>query len=218
MRRLGESENFVGARWIWLDLDARFDDSEPQPPLLPSERTVRSSGLGLFFEHDSRNNFFTATRGWKGYLESMFYEPELGSDEKYQTYRAAAFGYAPVARPIVLGGRVDTRAARGDVPFYQLPFIDMRGIPVARYQDENVALVEVEVQWSVAPRWTLVGFGGTGLTWGTRTDFDDADSAGAWGAGFRRLVARRLGMYMGIDVAFGPEDTAFYIQAGSAWR
>jgi hypothetical protein len=36
--------------------------------------------------------------------------------------------------------------------------------------------------------------------------------------GFRRLVARRLGIYMGIDVAKGLEETAFYIQMGSAWR
>jgi hypothetical protein len=37
-------------------------------------------------------------------------------------------------------------------------------------------------------------------------------------AGFRYLIARRLGIYMGIDIARGPEETAFYIQAGSAWR
>jgi hypothetical protein len=51
---------------------------------------------------------------------------------------------------------------------------------------------------------------------GTSKSFDDCESASAWGGGFRRLIARRLGMYMGIDVAKGPEDTAYYIQAGSA--
>jgi len=34
----------------------------------------------------------------------------------------------------------------------------------------------------------------------------------------RYLIARRLGIYMGADVARGPETTAFYIQVGSAWR
>ena len=218
MRRLGESENFVGVRWIYLDLQARFDPTRPPPPAAPGARTVRSSGLGLFFEHDSRDNFFTAARGWKGYLESMFYSPELGSDEEYQTYRASAFGYVPLAAQFVLGGRADARAARGDVPFYQLPFIEMRGISVARYQDENVVLVEAELRWNVSPRWALVAFAGTGRTWGASKDFGDADAASAWGVGVRRLVARRLGIYMGVDVARGPEETAFYIQAGSAWR
>jgi hypothetical protein len=32
------------------------------------------------------------------------------------------------------------------------------------------------------------------------------------------VVARRLGLYAGLDIAKGPEDTAIYIQAGSAWR
>jgi len=218
MRRLGESENFVGARWIYLDLEARFDASRPLPPAAGAERTIRSSGLGLFFEHDSRDNFFTASRGWKGYLEGMFYSPDFGSDEEYQIYRANAFGYFPLTREFILGGRADARAARGEVPFYQLPFIEMRGIPIARYQDENVALIEAELRWNVTLRWALIGFLGTGRTWGTSKNFSDADSASAWGVGFRRLVARRLGIYMGIDIAKGPEETAFYIQAGSAWR
>jgi len=218
MRRLGESENFVGGRWVYFDLEARFDASQAQPPLAPAARDATSSGLGVFFEHDSRDNFFTASSGWKGYVESMFYSPDFGGDKKYETYRANAFGYVPLGTQFVLGGRADVRAARGDVPFYQLPYIEMRGIPVARYQDENVALVEAELRWNAASRWALLAFAGNGRTWGTNKNFDDADSASAWGGGIRRLVARRLGIYMGLDVARGPEETAFYIQVGSAWR
>ena len=103
----------------------------------------------MFFEHDSRDNFFTASRGWKGYLEAMFYSPDFGSDGKYEIYRANAFGYWPLSKQLVLGGRVDTRAARGDVPFYQLPFIEMRGIPVAATRTRTSALVEAELRWNV---------------------------------------------------------------------
>jgi hypothetical protein len=206
-RRLGESENFVGARLNYIDFDATFD---PTAPVLPTvERSITSSGLGLFFEHDSRDNFFTPSRGWKFFVESVFYSPEIGSDEEYEIYRAQLLMYFPVGKQFVLGGRADARAARGEVPFYQLPFIEMRGIPFFRYQNEDVALVEAELRWNVTPRWALVGFAGYG-----RAD----ESASAWGVGFRRLMARRLGIYMGIDIARGPEETAFYIQAGSAWR
>jgi hypothetical protein len=217
MRRIGESENFVGARWMYLDLDASFDGEHPTPALAERSRSVTSSGVGPFFEHDSRDNFFTPSRGWKGYLEAMFYSPEFGSDGKYQIYRANAFGYVPL-KNFVLGGRFDTRAASGDVPFYQLPFIEMRGIPVARYQDEKVGLVEAELRWNFTARWALIGFLGWGRTWGSSTSFGDGDTVSAWGVGFRRLMARRLGIYMGIDLAKGPEETAIYIQAGSAWR
>ena len=215
-RRLGESNNFVGGRWNYIDFDVRFDPSRQDAPAI--ERNIQSSGLGLFFEHDSRDNFFTPSRGYKLFIESVFYSEELGSNGDYQLYRAYGLAYFPFHKDFVLGARADARAARGEVPFYQLPFIEMRGIPFFRYQDENVALAELELRWNVTPRWALVGFFGSGRTWDKAGGYGDGETANAWGVGFRRLVARRLGIYMGVDIARGPEETAIYIQAGSAWR
>ena len=103
---------------------------------------------------------------------------------------------------------------RSDVLEYKLaPGADsgvyLRGVPAARMQDRRTGVVETELRWNVTPRWALVGFVGTGHA---------GETASAWGVGFRRLMARRLGIYMGIDIARGPEETAIYIQAGSAWR
>ena len=209
MRRLGESQNFVGARWNYIDFEASFDASRPDPVLPPLTRAIRSSGLGAFLEHDSRDNFFTPSRGWKGFLEGVFYSPDWGSADEYQIYRGYALAYLPLSEKFILGLRGDARAARGDVPFYQLPFVELRGIPFFRYQGEDVAVGEAELRWNATPRWAFVAFAGRG-----KAD----ESASAWGVGFRRLMARRLGIYMGVDVARGPEETAFYIQAGSAWR
>jgi len=218
MRRLGETNNWIVARWIYLDLDATFDASRPQPILPPAARAVKSSGLGGSIEHDSRDNFFTASGGWKGSLEAIFYSPDWGSDNKYETYRAQAFGYVPLSEKFVLGGRIDGRTSRGDVPFYQLPFVELRGVPVARYQDQSTGVLDTELRWNVTPRWALIGFVGAGRAWGTKRTFSEAGIVTAGGVGFRYLVARRLGLYAGLDLAKGPEDTAVYIQAGSAWR
>lgn len=217
-RRIGETNHFIGARWIYLDLDNHFEALRPEPILPPRSRSVTSSGMGLMLENDSRDNFFSAERGFKWNLEAMFYSPSIGSDNKYEIYTGQAFAYQPFAEKFVIGGRVFSRTSRGDVPFYQLPFIQLRGVPVARYQDQSAGSVETELRWNLTPRWALVGFVGVGRAWGTRTSFSDAGAVTAGGAGFRYLVARRLGLYAGIDVAKGPEDTAIYIQAGSAWR
>ena len=40
----------------------------------------------------------------------------------------------------------------------------------------------------------------------------------ARGAGVRYLIARVLGLYVGADYAWGPEDETLYVQVGSAWR
>ena len=65
--------------------------------------------------------------------------------------------------------------------------------------------------------WLRVGITGAGRAWGREVDFSDASNEVSKGGGFRYLIARQLGVYMGADVAWGPDDTAFYIQVGSAW-
>jgi len=61
-------------------------------------------------------------------------------------------------------------------------------------------------------------FGGAGKAYGRRQDWDEAKTVGAGGVGFRYLLARKLGLYAGLDVARGPEEGAIYLTAGSAWR
>jgi hypothetical protein len=81
----------------------------------------------------------------------------------------------------------------------QLPYIELRGIPAVRYQDENVGVAELEARWNVTPRWALIGFAGAGRAWGRRDDFDEAGTEVAKGVGFRYLIARRLKLYAGLD-------------------
>ena len=220
LRRLGgaSSNNWIAARWLYLDLDNSFQLGANEGAFSSVDLSRRASGLGLSLEHDSRDNFFTPSRGWTGSIDTIFYDPDWGSDTRFQSYRAHAFAYFPLSPKWVLGARVDGRTAEGAVPFYQLPFLDMRGLPSARYQDENTALTELELRWNVTPRWAVVGFAGAGRAWGKRDDFNDADTVVSKGAGFRYLIARQLGLYMGMDFAWGPDDSAFYIQVGNAWR
>lgn len=220
MRRLGgeSSNNWVVGRWIYLDLDNSFDLGDNQPLFSDVDLARRASGLGLSLEHDSRDNIFTPSRGWTGSIDTILYDPDWGSDTRFQSYRAHAFAYHPLGKSWVAGARLDARTVEGDVPFYQLPFLDMRGLPAARYQDEHTALAEVELRWNVTPRWALIGFIGAGRDWGRREDFKEADTIVSKGAGFRYLIARQLGLYMGTDFAWGPDDFAFYIQVGNAWR
>ncbi len=216
---LGQSDNFLSARWLYMDLSSAFDSGRPQPLLPGAAFAMRNSGLGVAFEHDSRDNIFTPTRGFLAAADTLFYAPAWGGDTRFQTYRAHAFGYTPLGDSLVFGGRLDARAARGDAPFYMLPFLDMRGMPAARYQDRNAALAEVEARWNFTPRWELVGFIGAGRAWGNKQDFDTAESKVSKGAGFRYQIARLLGLWTGMDYAWGPDgERAFYVQVGNAWR
>lgn len=217
-RRLGHSDLFVSARWIYMDIDSRLNLESDNAYFKPRDFAKRASGLGLGLSYDSRDNTLTPSRGWLWRLEGTAYAPAFGSDNAFQAYRAHVYGYFRLADAWVLGTRADYRAVRGNTPFYQMPSIDLRGIAYGRYQDTNVGMLEAELRWNLAPRWALLGFGGTGKAWGRSDSFGDASSHTAEGVGFRYLIARALGLYVGLDWAWSEGDHAYYIQVGSAWR
>jgi hypothetical protein len=217
--RLGSSNAWLTGRWFYLDTKQSLHTDNLANADLPSFAFAqRSSGIGPTLEYDSRDNIFTPNRGWTGSLDLTFYDPAWGSDNRFQAYRAHVFAYWPLGRDFVLAGRLDGRAARGAVPFYFYPFVDLRGVPAGRLQDENTGVIETELRWNLTPRWALVGFIGAGRAWGMHEGFGDAPTAVGKGAGFRYLIARRLGLYVGLDYAKSQYDHAIYIQVGNAWR
>jgi hypothetical protein len=86
-----------------------------------------------------------------------------------------------------------------------------------RYQGEIVTLAETEWRWDFTPRYSLLVFGGTGKAIPDGSSFKDASWRGAGGGGLRYLVARKLKLRMGVDVARGPEEWAYYIVFGTNW-
>lgn len=218
-RRLGESDQWLGLRWLYMNLDTKLDlGTTEDAGLTDRDLGKKGSGLGLTYVFDSRDNIFFTRKGVEASVDAMFYSPRIGSDTTFQAYRAHAFAYIPAGDKAIVALRADGRTARGDVPFYQLPFIDMRGVAAARYQDENVGVLEVEGRYYVTPRWIVLAFLGAGRDWGRSASFSDRGSIVSKGVGFRYVIAQRLGLSAGIDIAKGPDESAFYIQMGNAWR
>ena len=86
-----------------------------------------------------------------------------------------------------------------------------------RYQGEETAQIEAELRWQFWKRFSLVGFVGGGAAWNDFERLENTQSVVAGGTGFRYEIARKFGIHMGVDLAFGPDNTAVYIQVGSAW-
>jgi hypothetical protein len=77
--------------------------------------------------------------------------------------------------------------------------------------------VELEGRYSLAKRWGVVGFYGVGKTDGDIPLFESQDRIRAGGIGGRFLFLPDENLWVGIDIARGPEDTYWYIQVGQAW-
>jgi len=216
VRRVGTTHWFLGARYTYLTTESRFESGRPDD--VPARALDLSVGkLGFIVDYDSRDNIFTPNRGTFMEVEAAFARDAFGSDPSYETLYARAFSWFESGRA-VWGIRGDVRFTGGDVPFYAQPYVVLRGIPAVRYQDRHAVVAEGELRWNVDSRWALVGFAGVGKAYGRRQSWDESETAWAAGGGFRYLVARKLNMYAGVDVARGPEESAFYIQMGSAWR
>jgi outer membrane translocation and assembly module TamA len=179
---------------------------------------VTLAGLALVVEYDDRDSIFTPGSGTRLQLQATDFAPRYGSDPSFRLFKAAVNSYASPHRDVVLGGRLDFRGASGDTPFYAVPFIELRGIPYLRYQGERVAVAELEARWNLDGRWSLVDFGGAGRASGKEGGLDSAETRWAGGFGFRYKLASAMGLHAGIDVARGPEEGAFYLVVGSAWR
>lgn len=86
-----------------------------------------------------------------------------------------------------------------------------------RYQGKATYLMEAEFRWDFTNRWSVVGFGGYGEALPVNENISAKLKAHNFGTGFRYLIARLYGLRMGVDIARGPENWAFYIQFGSSW-
>ena len=180
---------------------------------------VTTSALGVNLELDTRDNIFSPHQGYRYKFEQLFFRGSFGSDIDYELYKLQGLNYWKMSPHWRLGLKVASEYARSDdlLPPFATPSISLRGIPAARYQGEFVAAMETELTWQVNSRWSVLGFAGAGRASNSTSGFSDATTRATQGAGFRYHIARRYGFDMGLDLARGPEDTVFYITAGSAW-
>ena len=217
IKQVGRTPFYGGLRCVWSKVisssqEARFSDVFPENEL---ERTTTL--LGGVVEFDTRNNVFTTDRGCRAHVDASVSSTALGSDFDYQTGEAFVHGWWPFSTKWVSGIRLQANEAWGDPAYYQLPFLQMRGIPMMRYQGRVTALAETEQRIHVWHRWSTVAFVGTGRAADEWDELNDADAPVNYGFGPRYLLARAFGIHAGVDVAWGPDSFGWYVVLGNAW-
>jgi hypothetical protein len=215
--RFGDSRIWGGLTYALAETRVSSEDASSIAGLADLPVDSRVGGLVPALTYDSRDNIFTPTRG--AYIEGSagLFAEALGGDDSFQRIGLTYIGYWPCPHALTLGVRGGMTLSLGDVPFYMRPFINLRGAPILRYQGEHAGEVETEARWQFWRRFSLVGFAGFGAAWNDLEEFDDTVTVVTGGTGFRYEIARKYGIHAGLDVAFGPDETAIYIQFGSAW-
>ncbi|MCJ8318693.1 MAG: BamA/TamA family outer membrane protein [Colwellia sp.] len=219
---LGPTHRYINADISPANLDDLIGNLPPEwqeslTDLLTKK--ITTSGAGFTLEYDTRNNLFSPKTGLKYELSHLWFDDAIGSDINYQLTEFTGLHYFQVAKKWRTAFRAEVEYANSDqlLPPYATPSISMRGIPAGRYQGNAIGLTELEVIYEINHRWEINVFAGVGKASSEFSSLLDSESKVSQGIGFRYLIARRYGFNMGIDIAKGPEENVFYIQAGSAW-
>ena len=213
--RLGRGDFFLGGRLAYLNADGKFTSDGSLGGLL--ERDTNDVGLAFQAVWDTRDNTMTPDSGQ--FFEAVVwrYDDALGGAFDYWKGDLKLLTFHRFARRFVLGLRFDVDVVDGDPPLWGYPWISLRGIPALRYQNEIAGVVEAELRWNILERWAVVGFVGVGGTRGDTRRYEDESGIVAGGVGGRWLFRPEDSLWVGVDVATGPEDTYAYIQVGHAW-
>lgn len=217
IKQVGRSPFYGGLRYVHATVrsgaqEQRFEQVFPEDEL---ERTT--SLLGAVLEFDTRNNVFTTDRGWRAHVDANMSATAIGSDNDFQSGEVFVHGWWPFGPRWVSGVRFQADQVWGDPAYYQLPFLQLRGIPVMRYQGRVTVLAETEQRIHVWRRWSTVAFVGAGRAAAAWDEVSDAETPMNVGFGPRYLLARTFGLQAGVDVAWGPDSFGWYITLGNAW-
>ena len=211
--RLGESAFFVSGRYVFAAVDGSFRTTEE----IENEGYSHNAGLSLFTSYDTRDNVFTPGRGTRTIVGLSYFGQLLGGDFSYGRLDVLANQFIRIGTPFILGLRLEYHQTGHEAPFYSLPWVRLRGVPAFRYLGYNVVTGEIEPRWRIDERWSLLVFSGFGRAATSIERLKDAENAYNFGGGFRYLIARSLGLAMGLDFARGPDETTTYLTVGSAW-
>jgi Omp85 superfamily domain len=215
--RLGDTAAWAGLAYAFAATHVTFDAPAGTPGLPDFRRDSKVGGLTPSFTYDSRDNMFTPLRGTFVEVLVGVFSHVLGGDDEFERVQLMAIQYVPLLPSLYLGLRGDAAAVFGDAPFYLKPFVSLRGAPIMRYQGNEAASIEAELRWQFWRRFSAVAFGGFGAAWTDFARFQHVTTVPTGGVGFRYEIARKYGIHMGLDLAFGPDNAAVYVQVGSAW-
>ncbi|WP_114983834.1 BamA/TamA family outer membrane protein [Cyclonatronum proteinivorum] len=199
------------------------DEGEPQPLWSrgnPENNTV--AGLGWALRKDTRNSIMTPLQGHYLELTAVLHPAIAGSKGFGSLYLDARRYWKPAALPgTLVAAQFSGMFTAGDVPFQAMPPFGgesiNRGYYLGRFNDHNVAQLQLELRQPIWWRFGAVAFASTGEVWNRFTDFSLSNPKYAGGAGFRFDLNPRDSLNVRIDYGFGPHGSGLYITLGEAF-
>ena len=190
-----------------LDNDNPFDESEE----------TKTVGLGLRFDHDSRDMPLNSYTGHLFGISALFNDESLGSDSTYQTLKIEYRSYHELQVPVVLAWEVKACEGSLNAPLWDACKIGLRGFSATAYLGNASASAQFEARWRMSKRWGVVGFAGAGYIVESFNEDRDREPVPSYGIGVRFMVLKSKRINLRIDYARSTGSDAFHMSVGEAF-
>ena len=216
--RFGDSRWFWGIGLSYLDASSAFQVELPEdPPIDFFRNDVRNTGIAAKLAWDSRDSTSMPNTGQLFDFSAWRYDDMFSGDFDYWDARLKFLSFHQLHEKFVLGWRFEYSSINGRAPFFAVPYVKLRGIAALRYQGDRVGVAEIEGRYNFSPKWALIGFAGKGAVSSNLDIIDTDQNIRSFGLGGRYKIFDAQNIWIGIDIAKGPEDYNWYIQIGQAW-
>jgi outer membrane protein assembly factor BamA len=180
-----------------------------------------TSGLGLVYLYDSRNNVINSNRGTYIEVSTLVSDPALGSQYQFNNITVDARKFVPLRHGHIIAFQGLLNHNQGDLPWRQMAamggFSMMRGYYLGRHRDKNYVAVQAEYRMPIYKFFGMVFFGSTGMVAPQLEQIAVSQFKVAGGAGLRFQVDKKERVNIRFDVGFGSGQTGYYLTIGEAF-
>jgi len=191
---------------------------------IPGANGSITSGTGLVFLYDSRDNIINSYKGF--YLDASFLinQKSFGGQYNYNNVTVDVRKFIPLSknkvRILALQGLINYNSG-AEIPFSQMAVIGgdqiMRGYYTGRFRDKTSIAGQAEFRFLA---WRKIGFtvfvavAEVGPTFST---FDLSGVHYTYGGCFRYMINTKEHLNIGIDTGFGYQTNGLYFNSGEAF-
>ncbi|NDV20658.1 BamA/TamA family outer membrane protein [Pseudodesulfovibrio sp. JC047] len=205
---------YLGPKIKVFNWDFGVDFSSLHPVLPTLHHSVKTVGLGLAGERDTTNDSVFATAGGKLQFDFMSYNEAWGGDYDYSKASTSYAHYYGLTDRLVVSGMAELNFSDGNTPFFDMPFLRLRGFPYAEYIDKQSASIQTEIKYKLTQRWGVNLFGGLGWVADEPNQLFKNSTIPTGGFGVRYLLSEKETMYLSTEIGFGPNSQAVYFRVG----
>lgn len=180
-----------------------------------------TSGIGVLFTWDTRNNAYSPTQGIFSELNYTVFNTAVGSNWNFSTLSFDFRKFRMLRKNTVLALQYQLRMNNGTTPIRNMAMVGgtemMRGYYKGRYTDKSMTAAQVEVRQFLLWRLGMVAFASAGEVGATPVDFSLNGMHYAWGGGLRLLLKADELLNLRIDYGFGHHSQGLYVVVKEAF-